>query len=160
MSNPLDSMSLVDMGLWAEYVMAEREPDLIIGDNYLRRWWLVPRNDYCNVYLHEILQSDSHTPHDHPWDNSTIVLSGSMREHHYERAQYRRWVDYYPGARVLRDAGDSHRLEIPSGGRCVTLFITGAKLRDWGFWCPGGRWIPWQQFMQGAEYGQLGRGCD
>jgi hypothetical protein len=49
----------------------KRRPDFIIGgaDNpYLLRWWIIPRNRWCNVYLHKILRDDDpRALHDHPW---------------------------------------------------------------------------------------------
>ncbi|MGE4307333.1 MAG: hypothetical protein AB7E24_25275 [Novosphingobium sp.] len=44
--------SLSEMQAWARGIM-QRSPDFVIGDNYLRRWWVVPRNRFCNAYLHE-----------------------------------------------------------------------------------------------------------
>src|SRR3546814_8204117 len=38
-----------------------RKPDITIGgeDNpYLRRWYIIPRNRWFNVYLHEFLRDD------------------------------------------------------------------------------------------------------
>ena len=38
-----------------------RTPDFVIGDAhnpYMLRWWLLPDNDYFNIYLHHILRSD------------------------------------------------------------------------------------------------------
>lgn len=57
----LEYTNIEDMQAWARARM-QRLPDFVIGDDpdrpYLRRWWIVPRNEYCNVYLHEILRSD------------------------------------------------------------------------------------------------------
>ena len=48
-----------------------REPDFIIGGHeapYLRRHWLIPRNRFFNIYVHEFLRSDDDRAlHDHPW---------------------------------------------------------------------------------------------
>jgi hypothetical protein len=61
-----------------------REPDCVIGppDNpYLRRWWLIPRNRWFNLYLHNILRDDDDRAlHDHPWANLSILLRGAYRE--------------------------------------------------------------------------------
>lgn len=139
--------------LWAADVM-RRGPDFVIGDNYLRRWWVVPRNPFMNVYLHEILKSDDdRAPHDHPWANTSLLIEGSYLEvtpvGTYERVA---------GDVVTRKATDSHRLEIPQGGRAVSLFVTGPKIREWGFHCPQG-WRPWQDFSAPHDTGKIGRGC-
>ena len=131
--------SLPDMLQWADEVMM-RAPDFVIGDDYLRRWWVIPRNEGCNVYLHEILQSDDDRAlHDHPWDNTSYVISGEYLEHTPDGVFKR-----IAGDIVQRKATDTHRLEL-TGPRAVTLFFTGPKVRDWGFICERG-WVPWQEF--------------
>jgi hypothetical protein len=169
--------SLDDLQAWARELMASREPDFVIGDPanpYLRRWWLIPRNEYCNVYLHEILRSDDdRAGHDHPWANSSFLIEGEYQEVTYYRNAP--WLEMYrirqrAGDSVRRFPDDTHRLIIPEGGRVVSLFVTGPKVREWGFWCPGdgsdpattssmARWIPWQEFCAPTNKGQIGRGC-
>jgi hypothetical protein len=39
-----------------------------------------------------------------------------------------------------------------------TLFITGRRVRDWGFHCPKG-WVPWQEFTDPTDSGRVGKGC-
>jgi hypothetical protein len=66
---------------WAHDLMDERKPDFVIGDHYLHRWWVVPRNEKSNVYLHEILHSDDdRAMHDHPWDNTTTWCAARRRK--------------------------------------------------------------------------------
>ena len=150
---PQDYASISDMQAWAGRIM-QRDPDFIRGDNYLRRWWVIPRNEVCNIYLHEILRSDDDRAlHDHPWANSSWVLEGGYIEHTPGGISVQRKVGDY----VERHAQALHRLEIPEGGRAISLFITGPKVRDWGFVCPQG-WVRWQDFV-GEDVGQVGRGC-
>ncbi len=145
--------SKADMLAWAARIML-REPDFIIGDNYLRRWWVIPRNEQVNVYLHEILRSDDDRAlHDHPWANSSWVLDGSYIEHLPDGSA----IERRAGDFVSRDAEALHRLEIAEGGRALSLFITGPKVRQWGFACPNG-WRHWRDFV-GEDTGQVGRGC-
>lgn len=162
----LSYANLDEMQAWAAGVMA-RAPDFIIGEAanpYLRRWWVIPRNEGCNVYLHEILRSDDdRAGHDHPWPNTSYIIDGGYTEITYYQQQP--WAEAYRLERVAGDcvtrlATDTHRLIVPDGGRCVSLFMTGPKVRDWGFWCPNGeRFVPWQVFT-GGENGELvGRGC-
>lgn len=146
-----------EMRDWANAIMQSREPDFIIGpaDNpYLRRWWVIPRNEGCNVYLHEILRSDiDRALHDHPWPNTSMLIDGGYIEHTPDGAFERTapWIG-------SRDAEALHRLEIADGGRAVTLFITGPKVREWGFACPNG-WVHWRDFVDPNDSGQVGRGC-
>lgn len=132
----------------------EREPDIIIGGDYMRRWYVVPRNEYSNVYLHEILRSDDDRAlHDHPWDSTSIILEGGYIEHTPDGVVERRAGDV-----IRRQAEDAHRLEVIPGLTAVTLFFTGPKSREWGFHCPNG-WVPWEQFCA-PDSTLIGRGCD
>lgn len=162
----MDYASLGDVQAWARAKM-QRTPDFVIGDPerpYLRRWFIVPRNELCNVYLHEILRSDDdRAGHDHPWDNRSMLIEGGYTEVSYWSNvpwQEMHRTERRAGDTISRNAADTHRLIVPDGGRCVSLFMTGPKLREWGFWCPDGKgWVHWRDFT-GGERGELvGRGC-
>ncbi len=145
--------SLLDMQEWARGVMS-RQPDFVIGDDYLRRWWVMPRNAFANVYLHDVRKSDDdRAMHDHPWANSSYILLGGYIEHTPHGAIERRAGDF-----VERQAADLHRLEVIPGQRCVSLFCTGPKVREWGFQCPKG-WVHWQAFTSPTDSSKVGEGC-
>jgi hypothetical protein len=125
-----------------------RDPDLLIGPEnnpYLRRWWLVPRNPFLNVYLHNIRRSDDATRglHDHPWWSVSVLLKGSYYEivplnprNPRGRTQRLFWRS---GSVIFRGAKHAHRLEVTLPKANVwTLFITGPRFRQWGFWEPEG----------------------
>lgn len=146
---------------WANHFMTTREPNFIIRRteaDYMRRWWVVPRNYMLNIYLHEILLSDDDRAlHDHPWDNTSLIIAG-----HYDEMTpdgiYRR----VPGDVIHRKATDAHRLIVPEGERVISLFQTGPMIREWGFHCPQG-WRRWQDFVELSADGNqsmIGRGCD
>jgi quercetin dioxygenase-like cupin family protein len=142
------------MAAWARSTMA-RTPDFIIGDPaYLRRWWIIPRNEQQNVYLHEILRDDDDRAlHDHPWPNTSLLLIGRYREITPDGVYLREAGDL-----VTREANSAHRLELIEHEPCVSLFFTGPKVREWGFHCPKG-WVHWRDFT-GGEHGEIvGRGC-
>lgn len=146
--------TLEDMSSWADSLMSSRDPDFIIGDNYLLRWWVIPRNEMFNLYLHDIRKSDDdRAMHDHPWENTSLLISGSYIEHTPEGIFHRRKGDI-----ITRKAESLHRLEVIPGDRCITLFATGPKVRDWGFACPKG-WVSWQDFCAPGDGSQVGRGC-
>lgn len=163
---PMPMASIDDMCVWAKGIM-ERTPDFVIGEAanpYLRRWWLIPRNPLCNIYLHEILRSDDdRAGHDHPWSNTSVLLEGEYEEVTYYRNEP--WSEAYrfkrrAGDVVSREATDTHRLIVPDGGRAVSLFMTGPKVREWGFWCPEGpRFVHWEAFTGGTHGELVGRGC-
>ncbi|MDF3821966.1 hypothetical protein P3G55_18825 [Leptospira sp. 96542] len=136
-----------------------REPDFIIGgrDNpYLLRWWVIPRNPIFNVYLHCFKRSDDDRAlHDHPWlFNASWLLSGGYLEHLFSGVFLRR-----EGAFKFRWGGAPHRVELMSGQPVWTLFITGPRVRRWGFYCPQG-WVHWKRFTAASDSGAIGRGCE
>lgn len=148
------SATLQEMQAWAESLMASRAPDFVIGDDYLRRWYVVPRNPWANDYLHDIRKSDDDRAlHDHPWANTSFLILGGYIEHTPEGVFERR-----AGGVISRYPEALHRLEVIPGERCVSLFITGPKVREWGFDCPKG-WVPWQQFTDPNDPSKTGPGC-
>ncbi len=152
-----DPWSLEDMRDWA-HRQTVRKPDVLIGPKetpYMRRWWMIPRNQGGQVYLHEILRSDDDRAlHDHPWDSTSYVLEGGYVEHLPGGDQVWRG----PGSIVQRRAEDLHRLEIIDGNPALSLFITGPKVREWGFQC-GERWVHWREYTSPLDKGLIGRGC-
>ena len=125
------------------------QPHQIIGSGertYLRRWFLIPANRWCNIYWHRFEGSDEPVPHDHPWPFASIVLYGSYIEVSSDGRRKRR----VPGRLAVRRATYRHYivLEDDDGTQrpCTTLVITGPHRRDWGFWCAEDRFIPWQEF--------------
>ena len=135
-----------------------RAPDEQIGphgNRYLLRWWLRREPLRGNIYLHQVLRDDDDRAlHDHPWDSTSIILRGTMKEILKGSARV-----LEPGSITFRDAETAHRLEVVSGP-VWSLFITGPKKRDWGFHCPNG-WRHWREFTDSENGGsQIGRGCD
>lgn len=141
-----------DMQRWAQDIM-RREPDFVIGGDYMRRWYIIPRNERLNLYLHETLRSDDDVMHDHPWDNTSLLISGGYVEHTPEASYHR-----LPGDIISRKATDVHRLELVGDQPSISLFMTGPKIRDWGFHCPNG-WVPWQVFTGGYHNGRSDKGA-
>ncbi|MET4341987.1 hypothetical protein [Bradyrhizobium sp. RT9a] len=157
---PVRILDLLNRRLRA--VAALREPDVLIGkpgDTYMRRWWVIPRNRFFNIYLHHFLRSDDDRAlHDHPWWNASILMEGRYTEHTIAAGGVNQRKEYVAGDVKLRGAKYAHRVELTSGP-CWSLFITGPNLRAWGFHCPNG-WRPWQEFVDTKNSGQVGRGCD
>ena len=144
-----------------------RKPDFVIGkpeDPYLRRWWILPRNRFFNIYLHHIMKSDDDRAlHDNPWWNVSIILKGGYLEIMPQKMLVR-WA----GDVIFRRANAAHRLVLPNDNKtnairpCWSLFITGRKVREWGFLCPQG-WRHWRDFI-GVKNGEargdeIGKGC-
>ncbi len=124
----------------------------IIGTNYLTRWHLVPRNRWLNVYLHKFTGSDDErADHDHPWASVSFLLRGNLLELRPGFVGKVPWL-----VPVFRSATYRHRL-IHWGKPAWTLFITGPRVREWGFYCRRG-WQHWST-MTTADGRPIG-GCD
>jgi hypothetical protein len=133
--------------------MIKRKPDFIVGDGYLARWWILPRNRYLNIYLHRFTgDDDDRALHDHPWASMSILLKGVLREHNFKG--HRCIPRLVP---IIRSAKFAHRLELIKGP-AWTIFITGPVTRHWGFHCPNG-WVHWKKFVSNTDRGQIGVGC-
>lgn len=136
-----------DLATWARQQM-EREPDFLIGEPsapYMRRWWIVPRNRMQNVYLHEILRSDTDEAlHDHPFDNTSllIVRRGDSEQCHQSAARHPRPP---PGGRCpparrsrgrarglpLRDRSGRARVGLPLPTGLATLARLRRRRAEW-----------------------------
>lgn len=152
-----------------ERVADRRKPDFVIGGEanpYLKRWWLIPRNRVFNLYLHHFLRSDDDRAlHDHPWWNVSLLLDGAYVEHlpgADMQAGYS--IRRESGALVFRKARAAHRIELDLSTHMArgeepvwTLFVTGPRIREWGFWCKQG-WRHWKEFTDETGTG-IGKGC-
>lgn len=135
------------------------KPHKRIG-TFLLRWHLIPKNRYFNIYLHKWIGSDMHRAcHDHPWPSVAILLN---RAHLYEITDDPEVAGWKSAARVkrfrpiFRSATHAHRMVL-SGGPAWTLFITGRKVREWGYHCPKG----WQHHLTiSTEDGRIIGGCE
>jgi len=152
-----------------------RAPDFQIGGAqhpYCNRWWIIPRNRWLNIYLHQFVRDDDDRAlHDHPWPNCSLLLRGRYTEIVFlvrpnasrdlpstiERARRQ-------GHPVFRRPSTAHRVILPRDENqrpvpCWSLFLTGPVVRSWGFWCPKGRWVHWRDFTAGDRGEIVGRGC-
>lgn len=140
-------------------VTQNRPHDFAVGgaEPYMLRWWVIPRNRYCNVYLHKFLRSDDDRAlHDHPWSSVSVLLAGDLEEMYLD-GDRRRLRAIAKGDIVYRSSTFAHRLIVDKPG-AMTLFITGRWVRHWGFHCPAG-WRHWQEYSAPSDTGSIGRGC-
>lgn len=145
--------------------VTRRLPDVVIGpaeQPYLRRWHVIPRNRFFNIYLHHFLASDDDRAlHDHPWINLSILLKGHYWEHLAAGPIMSPWeVQRNQGEWIFRHSGKiSHRIELEDNKPVWTLFITGPRYRIWGFHCPDG-WKPYYEFLGRYDGADKEKGCD
>ena len=141
-----------------------------IGPDYLHRFRLIPmivfRGEQWhpprNVFIHRFLRSDhDRALHDHPWESWSLLIWGDLVEFYYYASEHNReWlVPLYQVGRhyhrripkfkwIHRPATWRHRLIVdPEATRKpITIFVTGPKVRDWGFW-PAGVWVYWKTYL-------------
>ena len=135
------------------YIM-NRVPDIAIhrknNETYLNRWYWIPRNRFFNIYIHEFLLDDEGPLHDHPWWSLSIMLSGILNEEYLKKGKHC-FREIKQGDIIFRRAKFAHKLFVNKDIPTITLFITGPKLRTWGFHCLTG-WISFTQYKD--------KGCD
>lgn len=136
---------------------AKVKPDKVIKwalyadhlDGYMSRW--IERDPWGTTRLHHILTSDDGRDfHDHPFNFTSLILSGGYVEHVpgctcavdlYEHVRRMSACRYYgPGSIVRRRAEDFHRLELVNGP-AWTLVRSSRYFREWGFLLPTGEWV-------------------
>ena len=141
---------------WAK-ILLSGEPHFYIGgrDNpYLCRWFLIPRNHIFNIYLHKFLRDDDDRAlHDHPWYSLSFLIKGEYIEHTPKGIE-----KSCAPAVIFRRSTFKHRIELVEGRTAWTLFITGPRVREWGFWCPQG-FVHWETFTNPDDSGDIGIGC-
>lgn len=147
---------------WWHRLSQSRPPDFIVGDEprpYLRRWWVIPRNRFFNVYLHQFLRSDDDRAlHDHRYVNISYLLEGSYVEHTIAQGGVHHQKQYCAGDVRLRLPTTAQ----PHRGRPAVLdsiYYGAAHIRKWGFHCPRG-WMHWKEFVDDRDHGKVGRGCE
>jgi hypothetical protein len=132
----------------AQYLRGSRARDAVEGP-YLDRFFLFRVPGVCGVFLHRFWSSDADDPHDHPWDNFSLVLRGRLREWHHDGTSHM----LRPGSMRVRRARELHRLELVGApGTVWTLFVHGPRYREWGFLRPSGWWrVPYRSTERGLR---------
>ncbi len=134
--------------------------DRVNNEPYLERYYLFLKDRDTfpfNIFLHKFLRSDPDDLHDHPWPYATVILKGgywewtpvfnSAGEKITEIAKWRA-----PGHIRINSATSLHRIELDPGVECWTLFMPGAKTREWGF-VQSGVWQQWEQYLANRAAG-------
>ena len=132
--------------------------DRIDNEPYLERYYLFLKdreNFPFNVFLHRFLKSDIDDLHDHPWPYATLILKGGYYEwtpqfgaDGKKIGEIARWCG--PGSFRWAPANSYHRIELDPSVECWTLFMPGAKQRDWGFMVKN-QWVQWEQYLKNRK---------
>lgn len=130
------------------------------GVQYLFRIRLIETPRF-GLYLHHITGMDPQPiPHDHPWNFTSIVLSGGYAEEVYHprgalltgvrcerKTQYwGRWSNH-----KMYAYGWAHRI-IGYKPNTWTLIIRGPREKEWGFWHVGAEDPTYQGFTHWKAY--------
>lgn len=132
---------------------------------YLLRSWLHepatygPDNAHSSAnacMLHYFVRPDDDgSCHDHPWDFTSVVLTGGYTEF----SPLPNWVpcmggpaygeqrrDFMANQRIVHKADDLHAISYVIADTW-TMVQTGPKVRTWGFHPPGKPWVPWRTYL-------------
>lgn len=154
-------MSALASRLKRRLLPVDRPPDQLVGDPdapYIFRWRLWPKNPLINAYLHNVVRADDEAAlHDHPWPSVSIMLAGTIDETFAAR-KGEKVRKLRAGDVVLRKSRFAHRLSPVLTEPAWTLFITGPRVREWGFHCAQG-WRDWKTFVEARKGGKY-NGCD
>lgn len=123
---------------------------------YMYRMVLAKFPNERRVYLHAFVGDDwTRDCHDHPKTFWSIGLWGKYTEEIFkdglkvsEREYRAPWIRRFPA---------EHQHRIRCDKLAVTLVITGATHRKWGFWKEG-VWIPYEEYL--TEHGSSRASCD
>lgn len=134
--------------------------DRVNNEPYLERYYLFlkDRDSFpFNIFLHKFLKSDPDDLHDHPWSYFTVILKGGYWEwtpvfdaSGKKLTEIAKWRG--PGHFRRCSANSLHRIELDPGVECWTLFMPGAKQREWGF-VKKGKWLQWEEYLASRAHG-------
>ena len=129
--------------------------DRTSDEPYLERYYvfLKDRTNFpFNIFLHKFLKSDPDDVHDHPWPYATLILKGGYWEWRPQfnskgekTGEIAKWCG--PGSFRWAGANTFHRIELDPEVTCWTLFMPGAKQRDWGFLVKN-KWAQWEEYLK------------
>ncbi len=108
------------------------------GQSYLERYHLTRLPFGYRVYLHRFVASDpGRGLHNHPWRHAlSLVLSGTYRETRMlgAAADNALRTRRLGAGRINFISGNLfHRIDIPAGGECWSLFLHAPSVGSWGF---------------------------
>ncbi|HET6943344.1 MAG TPA: hypothetical protein VFH89_14405 [Sphingomicrobium sp.] len=116
-----------------QHVIASKPADEVVerrGAPYMERWHLVRAASGLlgNLYIHRFVRDDDEDMHCHPWTSTSFVLRGCYIERTDDGP--RSWAV----GDVIRRNPDMRHAIVKVDPGTITLFATGPKTRDWGFY--------------------------
>ena len=124
---------------------------VIVSEDYLVRWHLIPENKRFNIFLHRMNGPDAGRHlHDHPWDFTTIPLWGSYQEDVPNAYGYGGTMRRRVHSSQWHPAEYTHIVRSLDRTPTWTLVFTGRRRRVWGFHTAAG-WISHDQYIAEGE---------
>lgn len=107
------------------------------GEPYLTRYYIFrkPKSWMPSIYIHCFHSSDEDMElHSHPWLSSvSLILSGSYKEEYRDKHDIVKNRILNPGNLNFIKSKKFHRVDLLNN-EVWTLFISGSKISNWGFW--------------------------
>jgi hypothetical protein len=129
------------------YVIFVLFPVMVIksraGELVFKRWRLLS-TPWLTVYVHRLYESDrDKDPHDHPWDYTTIILSGGYTEMIFggESRTYRR------GSVIAHRAEEAHQLALTEKPTTTLVFVGRYRRPEWGYHTKDG-WVDFRSYRK------------
>lgn len=110
---------------------------------YLVRYYIY-RGSEGEHMLHNFYMGDYGPMHDHPFDSQNTILAGGYYEHTVN-GRFWRGVGY----KGKRSATELHKVELKpyTEGSVWTYFVTGPRIKSWGFLQPDHSIMNFKDFM-------------
>jgi len=139
-------------------------------DVYLVRY-IVYKGKLGCIYVHRFMRSDADSPHDHPFNFWTYIISGGYHEVFYDRSKpiidpYTKKFESFwtrsinirePGDFAYRRANDIHQVVVDKTRTIdeikdapYTICFIGPRVREWGFWpleMKGSGFLDWREYL-------------
>lgn len=101
---------------------------------YVIRWRIETR--WGSIRLHHWLSHDDDRAfHDHPWSFTTFVIKGGYADVSPDG------TEHLKAPAVRRRTAEHRHTVFPDKGGCWTIVVTGPRIRTWGFWAGGVKFI-------------------
>lgn len=111
-----------------------------------------------NIYIHWIYKADEDEHlHDHPWNYTSIVLSGKFWEavkNTKENENKYEMNNLSSGSISSQKAERTHKVYMLLSKKIITLFFTGPRFREWGYDVDG-KWIDNVTYRKMKNEGKL-----
>lgn len=121
---------------------------------YLTRYYIFrkPVKWLPSIYLHQFHSSDEdYELHNHPWDHSiSFILFGSYKEEYREGDSVLSRILNIGNFNYVKK-NKFHRIELQTK-EVWTIFISGRKVQNWGFWDRHTKkFVSWQKHEQAQQ---------